>query len=186
MGERNAHMDKLPGILLKLRADKGVTQREAAEAIGITYSVLASYEKGTKAPSLEFAYRLADYYGVSLDELCGRVNPDDGSPASLKRAFLVLRRNIAAQSIEYKEVHWKDSAEVCEYNDTDYFVEEASNPGLKIMCKEAHWDIYDSELARFMESYDQLSSLVEKRQIDQSVLDIWLEKQLSDMASTGR
>lgn len=186
MGERNQHMDKLPGILVKLRSQKGVTQREAAEAMGITFGVLSNYEKGQKAPSLDFAYKMADYYGVSLDELCGRENPEKGTPVDLLRSFLSIRENAnGPQELLFTDVPWRKSKEIAwEGDEWEYEREEEKNPGTSRTLKYVTWVIHNNRLAQFMESYEQLLSLVEKRQLDRSVMEIWLEKQLSDAAST--
>lgn len=51
--------------------DRDITQKEVAEANDIHPSTMSAYETNGNVP-LEVAWRLADYYGVSLDELCGR------------------------------------------------------------------------------------------------------------------
>ena len=56
------------------RAIKKVTQREAAEKIGVTQTSLSSYENNGGL-SLEDAWAAADYYGCSLDDLVGRTWP---------------------------------------------------------------------------------------------------------------
>ena len=187
MGERNQHMEKLPGILVKLRNQKGVTQREAAEAMGITFGVLSNYEKGQKAPSLDFAYKMADYYGVSLDALCGRENPEKGTPVDMLRSFLSIRENAnGLQELSFEDVPWRKSKEPAFMGEEiDYEMEEDENPGKTVTLKCVTWTIHNNRLAQFMESYEQLSSLVEKGQLDRSVLDIWLEKQLSDASTTS-
>ena len=62
---------ELSDRLSALRKEKGLTLRELAEQVGITAAALSSYEKGQKEPSLGYAKKLAQYYGVSLDYLCG-------------------------------------------------------------------------------------------------------------------
>lgn len=56
------------------RAIKKVTQREAAEEIGVTQTSLSSYENNGGI-SIEDAWAAADYYKCSLDELAGRTWP---------------------------------------------------------------------------------------------------------------
>lgn len=55
------------------REDRDVTQAEVASAIGVSEASLQNYEVGRSAPSYEVSWALADYYGVTLDELGGRV-----------------------------------------------------------------------------------------------------------------
>ena len=58
--------------LLELRKSKNLLQREVAFACGITTAAYGSYEKGDREPTLEKLSRLADFFGVSVDELLGR------------------------------------------------------------------------------------------------------------------
>lgn len=59
--------------LKHLRKQKHITQREAAQIFGISYSAYGKYENNTPVqPTLEILIRIADYYGVSLDELIDR------------------------------------------------------------------------------------------------------------------
>ena len=55
--------------LRQLRALKGVTQETAAEEIGISVRALAGYERGERIPRGEILTAIADYYGVSREEL---------------------------------------------------------------------------------------------------------------------
>lgn len=58
-------------ILIKLRRKMGKTQKEVAKDTGISAVSLSAYENGRKEPLLSYAVRLASYYGVTLDSLCG-------------------------------------------------------------------------------------------------------------------
>lgn len=58
--------------LLELRKSKNLLQREVAFACGITTAAYGSYEKGDREPTLETLSRLADFFGVTVDELLGR------------------------------------------------------------------------------------------------------------------
>lgn len=64
---------KLVGARLRsLRAEKHVTQKEVADNTDLTATSIGIYENEQGGMNLETAWRLADYYGVSLDELVGR------------------------------------------------------------------------------------------------------------------
>lgn len=58
--------------LLELRKSKNLLQREVAFACGITTAAYGSYEKGDREPTLETLSKLADFFGVTVDELLGR------------------------------------------------------------------------------------------------------------------
>lgn len=59
-------------IISYLRKEKGITQKQASEDLGISQALLSHYEKGIRECSLEFVVTLAEYYGVSCDYLLGR------------------------------------------------------------------------------------------------------------------
>jgi transcriptional regulator with XRE-family HTH domain len=58
--------------LKKLRKDKHLTQAQVAERIGVTASMVSSYETDIRLPSYEVMLRIADVFGVSVDYLLGR------------------------------------------------------------------------------------------------------------------
>ena len=51
-------------IITLLRKEKGVTQKQAAEDLGVSQALLSHYEKGIRECGLEFVVRVADYYGA--------------------------------------------------------------------------------------------------------------------------
>ncbi len=61
-----------------LRREKKISQRKAAEALGVSQALLSHYENGVREPGLPFVVAAADYYKVSLDFLLGRTMQRDG------------------------------------------------------------------------------------------------------------
>ena len=59
-------------MITLLRKEKGITQKKAAEDLGVSQALLSHYEKGIRECGLDFVVRVADYYGVSCDYLLGR------------------------------------------------------------------------------------------------------------------
>jgi transcriptional regulator with XRE-family HTH domain len=64
---------------LRLRKERGLTQAEIAEQIGISVGQIKKYEKGDSAPTLNILARMAMAFGVSADEL---VFEDGAGPAA--------------------------------------------------------------------------------------------------------
>lgn len=58
--------------LKAIRGTKGVTQKEAADALGISPNTYKNYEQGMREPNNEMLCKLADYFQVSTDYLLGR------------------------------------------------------------------------------------------------------------------
>ncbi len=61
-----------PRILTLLRKEKKLSQKQAAEALGVSQALLSHYEKGIRECGLDFVVKTADYYQVSCDYLLGR------------------------------------------------------------------------------------------------------------------
>ena len=55
-----------------LRKNKGLTQAQVADAVELGRQAYAYYEKGGRGPSPGTLCKLADFFGVSVDELLGR------------------------------------------------------------------------------------------------------------------
>ena len=55
-----------------LRTERKINQTTLGDAIGVTLKQVQRYESGDSEPTLSKLLRLADYFDVSLDYLCGR------------------------------------------------------------------------------------------------------------------
>ncbi|HBV95644.1 MAG TPA: hypothetical protein DEF36_01140 [Desulfotomaculum sp.] len=63
--------------LKKSRQEKGLTQVEAARALGITNTALSNYERGERDPDTSLLKRLSELYGVTADYLLGNADPQE-------------------------------------------------------------------------------------------------------------
>ena len=52
-----------------VRKAKGMTQRDLAEATGLTPAAICAYEKGERYPNFPAAVKVAEALGLSLDEM---------------------------------------------------------------------------------------------------------------------
>jgi transcriptional regulator with XRE-family HTH domain len=55
-----------------LRTEKGLTQQQLADKLGLVKSSVSAYEKSAKYPSVEKLMELCDFFCVSSDYLLGR------------------------------------------------------------------------------------------------------------------
>ena len=55
--------------LAAARVNRGFTQREVAEKLGISTKTLVNWENGITFPTIERVYELCELYGVSVDNL---------------------------------------------------------------------------------------------------------------------
>ncbi len=65
-------------VLKALRKEKGISQQELANIVGIKLSSIGMYEIGARMPSYEVLDRLAEYFNVDVSTLLGRkqINPN--------------------------------------------------------------------------------------------------------------
>ena len=58
--------------IAELRKEKGLSQRKLAKEIGTSQANLSRWEQGLNEPSIIECWKIADYFDVSIDVLCGR------------------------------------------------------------------------------------------------------------------
>ena len=61
--------------LKELRKSAGLTQKQLADRLGVTSSVVSYYELAARTPSPDVLVKLAGIFHVSVDELLGLVPP---------------------------------------------------------------------------------------------------------------
>lgn len=52
-----------------MRADRDVSRRQLAEALGVHYQTIGYLERGEYAPSLLLALRIAEYFDVPIESI---------------------------------------------------------------------------------------------------------------------
>ncbi|HEY5033617.1 MAG TPA: helix-turn-helix transcriptional regulator [Candidatus Dormibacteraeota bacterium] len=55
-----------------LRAERGLSRQQLADALGINYQTIGYLERGDYNPSLELAFRIAEYFGLPLEAVFSR------------------------------------------------------------------------------------------------------------------
>lgn len=59
------------------RISLNVTRQELAEIAYVSPYSIANYEVGRRTPDIETLCLIADYFGMPLDELIGRIPPEE-------------------------------------------------------------------------------------------------------------
>lgn len=82
--------------LAELRQNSNLTQKELAKILNITDKAYWSYESGRTEPNIETLIKIADYFDVSLDYLCGRQNKNlifaDSLSDTQKQLITIIKR----------------------------------------------------------------------------------------------
>ena len=53
----------------KIRKVRGINQEELAKALGVSRQTISSLENGRYNPSIELAYKLSKYFGMTIEEV---------------------------------------------------------------------------------------------------------------------
>ena len=77
--------------LKEIRESKGISQRQAAIALNLSPTVYNRYENGLREPSNALLLVIADYFGVTVDELLGRVSTTNAQETE-DEAFAIRER----------------------------------------------------------------------------------------------
>lgn len=59
-------------IFESLLRERGITSYRVAKDTGITSATLSDWKNGKSQPKVDKLQKIADYFGVSLDYLCGK------------------------------------------------------------------------------------------------------------------
>ena len=83
--EENRSLNEIVGAnLLKLRKSMKLTQLELAEKFNYSDKSISKWEKGESLPSVDVLYDLAEFYGVTLNDLVNK-NADETIKANKKK-----------------------------------------------------------------------------------------------------
>jgi len=59
-------------IIKELRIERGITQNELSNYLGLTPKMISFYELGERFPPYDIIIKLSEYFSVSTDYLLGR------------------------------------------------------------------------------------------------------------------
>ena len=59
-------------IFKEYRVERKLSQRDLAQATGISQQAISFWEQDKRTPNMDDCIKLADFYGITLDELVGR------------------------------------------------------------------------------------------------------------------
>lgn len=60
---------KIHNCIQELRQERQITQQELADALAVTRATVVALEKGSYNPSLELAFRVAQYFKLKIEDI---------------------------------------------------------------------------------------------------------------------
>ncbi len=76
--------------LSELRRQRGLSQKETADALGVSQALLSHYEKGIRECGLDFLCNAAAYFDVSCDYMLGMSDSKDDFVANFDKGESIL------------------------------------------------------------------------------------------------
>lgn len=67
--------DKAPGEsglynrIAVLRAERGISRQQLADAVGVNYQTIGFLERGDYGPSLKLAFQIAEYFALPIEAI---------------------------------------------------------------------------------------------------------------------
>ncbi|MDR2600305.1 MAG: helix-turn-helix transcriptional regulator [Oscillospiraceae bacterium] len=98
---------KLSCNIAKKRHEKGITQKELAEYIGVSKAAVSKWEKGQSYPDIVLLPQLATFFNISVDELLGyspQLTSDDIRKLCLKLSQEFTTKPIDVMLQKCKEI----------------------------------------------------------------------------------
>ena len=87
-------MIKMNKRIKKIRKQKGLSQIELGDSIGVSQQVITNYERGLREPNIETLLKIARALDVSLETLIGEkpIKPDDQTSRALQKRFDQIKK----------------------------------------------------------------------------------------------
>lgn len=98
--------NKKVGLFIAIqRKQKGMTQKELAEKIGVTNKAISKWETGQGYPDITTIYTLAEILGISTDELLnGELRKDDNKNVKVQSYNEIAKERISQSILRFKNV----------------------------------------------------------------------------------
>lgn len=91
--------------LRMLREGKGLTQKEAAEALEMPRTTYVHYEDGSNEPKISVLIKFSAFYGISVDWIIGWDAEQNESPPLDEKREAIRKLLESLSDAELKEVH---------------------------------------------------------------------------------
>ena len=73
MGREPKHVQPpIHNRLQVLRAERGLSRQQLSDAVGVNYQTIGYLERGDYSPSLDLAFRLAEFFDLPIEAIFAR------------------------------------------------------------------------------------------------------------------
>lgn len=178
----------------ELRKENGLTQKQFADELNLSTTTVASWEKEVKKPSFEVLILISEKFNVSLDWLCETKKQNDFEVKTWSDIIKMLYAVISCKPIPREISSVKDKKGVDRFSlsfakylaEPEYYPEEAGAPkdkytelsSLPDKQSQQSFFAFESPIYKFFTNYSRMKKLVDEKEIDNEIFDMWLSKSL--------
>ncbi len=87
-GGKLVNPKEIGAFLKQLRNDKGITQEQLAEILGVSGRTVSRWETGTNLPDLSILVEISEYYDVEIKEILNGERKSENMDSELKEILL--------------------------------------------------------------------------------------------------
>ena len=122
-------LNQIGNKIRELRIGHGLTQAELGKLVGVSMQAVSKWERGG-TPDIEVLLSLAEYFGVTLDEMFGRTINDNCQLADMLYYALLHtpEKNRMEQACRYCWSIFKGVSGIPEMQNVDYSTASVANP----------------------------------------------------------
>jgi len=85
------NQEKIGKLIAKMRKEKGLTQQELGDKVGVGYRAVSKWETGLTLPDISIINELSNILGITADELLkGELQKKPTEPKQAKRKLLLI------------------------------------------------------------------------------------------------
>ncbi len=87
-------MKNLSEQIKRIRKQRGLSQKELGQRIGVSQQVMTNYERGLREPNLETLLKIAGALDVSVEDLIKDkpIKPEETTSRALQKRFEVIKK----------------------------------------------------------------------------------------------
>jgi transcriptional regulator with XRE-family HTH domain len=98
---------KIGSFISALRHEKGLTQAELGEKLGVTNKTISRWENGNYMPDIEMMKLLSEFFGVSINELLSGERISDEAFRKIADENIIAVSKSTAFSVKEQLKYWK-------------------------------------------------------------------------------
>ena len=87
-------MNKIAEQIQRIRKQRGLSQIQLGDLLGVSQQVVTNYERGLREPNIEMMLKIAEIFDVSIEVLIGEkpIPQSDSTPRAVLKRIEVVKK----------------------------------------------------------------------------------------------